>query len=69
MFQIMCTISGGVLGSRSSILKSNGKPMLFDSRADARDMCKQLNSRRMRCSHRAYVIDTDNKQACGPVKG
>lgn len=63
MFQIMCTISGGVLGSRSSILKSNGKPMTFDDRVDARAMCKQLNARRMKCGHKAYIIDTDNKQA------
>lgn len=61
MFQVMCTISGGILGSRSSILKSNGKPMLFDNREDARAMCKQLNARRMKCSHKAYVIETDNK--------
>ena len=68
MFQIMCTISGGVLGSRSSILKSNGKPMLFDSRADARDMCKQLNARRMKCSHKAFVVEVENEQACERIK-
>jgi len=64
-FQIMCTISGGILGSRQSILKSNGKPMLFSSREDARAMCRQLNARRMKCRHKAYVIDTDtdNKPA------
>ena len=61
MFQIICTISGGILGSRSSILKSNGQPMLFDSREAARVMCATLNARRMKCSHRAYVIDADNK--------
>jgi len=59
----MCTISGGILGSRSSILKSNGQPMTFDSREDARAMCTTLNARRMKCSHKAYVIDTDNKPA------
>ena len=59
MFQIMCTISGGILGNRSSILKSNGKPMTFDSIEDARAMCEQLNARRMKCSHKAYVIEAD----------
>ncbi|MAK37407.1 MAG: hypothetical protein CMC15_14725 [Flavobacteriaceae bacterium] len=63
-FQIMCTISGGILGSRQSILKSNGEPMLFNTREDARAMCKQLNARRMKCSHKAFVVEVENGQAC-----
>lgn len=61
MFQIMCTISGGLLGSRQSILKSNGRPMTFDNREDARAMCRQLNTRRMKCSHKAFVVEVEER--------
>lgn len=48
MFNISTTISGGVTGSRTSIVKTNGEPLLFTD-ADAQEyIAREPESRKLK---------------------
>lgn len=44
MFYVMCRVSGGVTGTRESLLKSNGTVKTFASREDAAAEAKRLTA-------------------------
>jgi hypothetical protein len=42
MYNIKCTVSGGVTGYRTALLKSNGKVRVFDTYEEALAVCSNL---------------------------
>jgi hypothetical protein len=43
-YNIHCRVSGGVMGTRESLLKSNGEIVVFDTKAVAEIEAARLNS-------------------------
>jgi hypothetical protein len=44
MYNIKCTVSGGVTGYRTSLLKSNGVVKVFETREQAQAEANRLNA-------------------------
>lgn len=49
-------VSGGVTGSRTSFLKSNGELSRFEDKSLAEEAAKELRDRKMNCNHGARVL-------------
>jgi hypothetical protein len=61
MYYVMCRVSGGVTGTRQTLLKSNGTVQTFDSResaeAKAADLNKKMNNAYSVADFRYWAID------------
>jgi hypothetical protein len=54
-FIVMCRVSGGVTGTRESVMKREGEPIVFPTREEAQAYADKANERVMHCNHRAWV--------------